>query len=41
MRADREDYARLIDATAPLDGLETLFGEFARGERLKPLLCPA
>ena len=41
LREDRADYARLIDATAGLDGLETLFAEFARGERLKPLLCPA
>lgn len=41
LRADREDYARLVDATAPLAGLETLFAEFARGERLKPLLMPA
>lgn len=41
LRADRDDYARLVDATAPLDGLQTLFAEFARGERLKPLLMPA
>ena len=41
LRADMGDYARLVDATADLDGLETLFGEFARGERLKPLLMPA
>ncbi len=41
LRADRADYARLVDATAPLDGLEALFGAFSRGERLKPLLCPA
>lgn len=41
LRADRDDYARLVDATAPLDGLEALFAAFARGERLKPLLCPA
>jgi L-iditol 2-dehydrogenase len=40
LRADRDDYARLVDATAPLEGLETLFAAFARGERLKPLLCP-
>jgi L-iditol 2-dehydrogenase len=41
LRADRADYARLVDDTAPLEGLETLFAAFARGERLKPLLCPA
>jgi L-iditol 2-dehydrogenase len=41
MRADRDDYMRLVDEIAPLDGLETLFGAFARGERIKPLLCPA
>lgn len=40
LRADREDYARLIDATTPLNGLEALFAEFARGERLKPLMMP-
>lgn len=41
LRADREDYMRLVDATAELNELEALFGAFARGERLKPLLCPA
>jgi len=41
LRADRADYARLVDATADLDGLQDLFAAFARGERLKPLLCPA
>ena len=41
LRADRADYARLVDATANLDGLQDLFAAFARGERLKPLLCPA
>ncbi len=40
LRADRDDYARLVDATASLEGLQTLFAAFARGERLKPLLCP-
>lgn len=40
LRADRDDYARLVDATAPLEGLQELFAAFARGERLKPLLCP-
>lgn len=41
LRADRDDYARLVDDTAPLEGLESLFAAFARGERLKPLLVPA
>jgi L-iditol 2-dehydrogenase len=41
MRADREDYTRLVDEVTPLDKLEALFGAFARGERIKPLLCPA
>ena len=41
LRADRHDYARLVDATAPLEGFEALFAAFVRGERLKPLLCPA
>ena len=40
LRASRDDYARLVDATAGLDGLETLFAEFARGQRLKPALVP-
>jgi len=38
LRADRARYERLVDARVPLDGLQTLFGEFARGERLKPQL---
>ena len=38
LRADFSDYARLVDASCGLDGLETLFDEFARGERLKPAL---
>ena len=41
LRADRDDYARLVDATAPLEGLDALFAAFARGERLKPLMMPA
>lgn len=41
LRADRDDYARLVDATCSLDGLHDLFTAFAKGERLKPLLCPA
>lgn len=36
LRADRERYASLVDARAPLAGLEALFAQFARGERLKP-----
>ncbi len=40
LRADRADYARLVDATADLDGLQDLFAAFTRGDRLKPLLCP-
>jgi len=40
LRCDMAAYARLVDARAGLDGLETLFGEFARGERLKPLFVP-
>lgn len=39
LRENQADYERLVDATVNLDGLETLFAEFARGERLKPLLC--
>ena len=41
LRADREKYEHLIDATANLDGLGELFASFARGERLKPLFVPA
>lgn len=37
LRADRQGYARLVDAHAGLDGLQALFAEFGRGERLKPL----
>ncbi|MFC0407242.1 alcohol dehydrogenase catalytic domain-containing protein [Roseomonas elaeocarpi] len=40
LRADREDYARLVDDRAGLDGLEALFAAFARGERLKPIMVP-
>ena len=39
-RADRADYARLVDDRAGLDGLGPLFAAFARGERLKPILVP-
>ena len=38
LRADRARYERLIDARVGLDGLQDLFGQFARGERLKPQL---
>ena len=38
LRAGRARYERLIDARVPLDSLEELFGQFARGERLKPQL---
>ena len=38
LRADRVRFERLVDARVPLDGLEALFGQFARGERLKPQL---
>ena len=38
LRANRARYERLVDARVPLQGLQTLFGEFARGERLKPQL---
>jgi threonine dehydrogenase-like Zn-dependent dehydrogenase len=41
LRADREEYERLVDGTADLDGLGELFASFARGEKLKPLLVPA
>jgi threonine dehydrogenase-like Zn-dependent dehydrogenase len=40
LRDAADDYARLVDATAPLEELEALFAAFARGERLKPLLVP-
>lgn len=40
LRANLSQFEKLVDATADLDGLETLFAAFARGERIKPLLCP-
>ena len=40
LRADRADYERLVDDRAPLDGLQSLFASFARGERLKPVMMP-
>ena len=41
LRDDEADYARLVDDTADLDGLDGLFAAFARGERLKPLFVPS
>ena len=38
LRADRSRYERLVDARVALDGLQELFAQFARGERLKPQL---
>jgi threonine dehydrogenase-like Zn-dependent dehydrogenase len=38
LRGNRAKYERLVDARVPLSGLEDLFGQFARGERLKPQL---
>jgi L-iditol 2-dehydrogenase len=40
LRQAGADYARLVDATAPLEALEALFAAFARGERLKPVAIP-
>lgn len=40
LRADREKYERLVDATANLEELGELFAAFARGERLKPMFVP-
>ena len=36
LRGNRARYERLVDARVPLDGLQELFAQFARGERLKP-----
>ncbi len=41
LRADRARYERLVDARVPLEGLQELFAQFARGERLKPQLSLA
>ncbi len=41
LRTGRERYERLVDARVPLDGLQDLFAQFARGERLKPQLSLA
>lgn len=38
LRSSRAACERLVDARVPLEGLEGLFAEFARGERLKPQL---
>lgn len=38
LRANRARYERLVDARVPLAGLQELFAQFARGERLKPQL---
>jgi threonine dehydrogenase-like Zn-dependent dehydrogenase len=38
LRAGRARYERLVDARVPLAGLQDLFAQFARGERLKPQL---
>jgi L-iditol 2-dehydrogenase len=40
LRAQREDYARLVDAEAGFDGLPSLFDGFRRGARLKPIFVP-
>jgi threonine dehydrogenase-like Zn-dependent dehydrogenase len=41
LRANREDFSRLVDDRRDLDGLNELFAAFAKGQRLKPLMCPA
>ncbi len=41
LRANREPFARLVDAQAPLGGLPELFADFAAGRRLKPVVMPA
>ena len=38
LRGARARYERLVDARVPLEGLQDLFAEFARGQRLKPQL---
>lgn len=40
LRAAVDDFARLVDATAPLEGLEALFAAFAAGRNLKPVVMP-
>ena len=39
LRSNRARYERLVDARVPLAGLQELFDQFARGERLKPQLA--
>lgn len=41
LRAHRDAFSRLVDDRVALDGLENLFAQFARGERLKPVLALA
>lgn len=38
LRHHRAQFSRLVDDRTGLDGLEALFAQFARGERLKPVL---
>lgn len=38
LRAGQAQFARLVDAQVPLDGLPNLFSQFAAGERIKPQL---
>ena len=38
LRKGRARFERLVDAQVPLDGLHTLFAQFAAGERIKPQL---
>jgi len=38
LRRGRERFERLVDAQVPLDGLSTLFAQFAAGDRIKPQL---
>jgi len=38
LRSERAACERLVDAKVALEGLARLFGEFARGERIKPQL---
>lgn len=38
LRAGRSRFDRLVDAQAPLEGLDALFAQFAAGDRLKPQL---
>jgi threonine dehydrogenase-like Zn-dependent dehydrogenase len=41
LRTHRADFSRLVDDRRDLDGLSELFAAFAKGERLKPLVCPS